>query len=185
MKISKKHKAFSFIEVMVIVAIIAIMSAVGLASLQSAKSVSRLKTAQREVAATIKLAQSYALQGKMQNGVTPCGYGFRFTDATNYEIFYNTVGNYSDCEDRNGQANGRRWFNGAPNLSVSAETYALKNGVSLNSDINSTEMYFTVPHGNIYDRTGSPYPAAQTFQFSFLGSDKTITINPGGFVTEN
>ena len=183
----KKYSAFTFVELMIVIAIIGIMTAVGFASLQSARSMSRLRTAQREVAATIKLAQSYALQGKMQSGITPCGYGFRFeNNAVDYKIFYNLPGpgNGNDCKARNNNATFRE-FGGFSN---SAEAYSLKSGVTLNMDVTpiaDTEIYFTVPHGNMFKDGGAGYDQLKRFRFDFSGTWKEITISPGGFVTEN
>jgi hypothetical protein len=132
------------------------------------------------------LAQTYALQGNKQNGVTPCGYGFHFTSETNYEIFSNPpgAGNGNDCETRNGNASFRIFGGFSNNI----ESYSLKNGVSLTSpvDFADTEIYFTVPHANIFDRNGAVYPVgAPQFTFTFSGVSKFITVNSGGFVTES
>ena len=179
-----------------VVAIIAIMSAVGFASLQSAKSASRLKTAKREVAATIKLAQSYALQGKMQNGATPCGYGFRFpdNDNVNYEIFYNPG---PDCDKKNSGTDLtylKKYLHytdvGILPASQTAESFSLKNGVTLVINASAPgnanrEIYFTVPRANIFNGVGAPYPEIQSFWFEYSGDFKMIIFNPGGYVTEN
>jgi len=89
MKIKKNLKGFTLLELIVVIAIIGIMTSVGLVSLVPAKKQIALKTAQNEVTSAIKLAQSYALQGKSIQGVSDiCGYGFEFTDRSNYRIFY-------------------------------------------------------------------------------------------------
>jgi len=157
----------TFVELMVVIAIMGIMTGIGFMSLQSSKSDANLKAAQREVASAIKLAQSYALQGKIApDGKAPCGYGFRFKTATDHEIFYKpTTGGKCDT----------------PGASTQSEHSIWNNGVALDasSQINmNDEIYFTIPFGTM-SGTGIislSYPGA---------TDKTITINSGGKVTEN
>lgn len=200
MKILKKYKAFTLIELLIVIAIIGIMSSVIFVSINSNKSAARLQTAQREVSSAIKLAQAYALQGKNQEYpvgsgtfITPCGYGFRFTDTTNYEIFYNMPGSgIQDCAWKNGRWQDRQWQN--VGQTPRAETFTLKNGVTLSSPAignlnnNDTEIYFTVPHAEMFGKDGNQYPLTREFVFNYGGvggTTKKITINRGGFVTEN
>jgi prepilin-type N-terminal cleavage/methylation domain-containing protein len=187
--IRKKYRGFSLIELMVVIGIIAIMSIILLVSFNSNKSQSRLKVAQRETASAIKLAQSYALQGKTQGGATPCGYGFIFTLNNQYQIYYNLPG-ASTCTIRNSDVNYRHYRASAPDASVLGESAALKSGVILSPySQNNTDIYFTVPQANTYKNAGTAYDVAQTLTFSSTISGttntKTITINPGGYVTEN
>jgi Tfp pilus assembly protein FimT len=89
----KKLNGFSLIELMVILAIIVIMTGVSIVSLSPSRRYQALKAAQDEVTASIKLAQSYALQGRTVSGISRvCGYGFKFTNETDYQIFYYTAG---------------------------------------------------------------------------------------------
>lgn len=175
----KRYAAATLVELLVVIAIIGILAGVSVVSLQSAKTSSRLKAAQREVASQIKLAQSYALQGRAQGGVVPCGYGFRFKDNDEYEIFYNpkllncsSVANHYDSA-----------------ISQSFESQTLNNGVKLSNpdptNIAKTEIYFTVPHGNIYDYTGATPITDNELTFQFGSSTKKITISSGGRITEN
>lgn len=178
----KYYRAVTLVEMMVVIAIIGIITGVTIVSFQSGKSSSRLQAAQREVAATIKLAQSYALQGKAQGGVTPCGYGFRFSDSSHYEIFYNPSGG-STCEAKNNDPSQRQWIDAGS--TPAAESLELNNGVTLSSSVLNTQIYFTVPHANEYNSAGNLYASSQTLTFNFSGTTKTITINPGGHVDES
>jgi len=169
-------------ELLLVIAIIGIMTVAGFVSLSSNRTNTNLQTAQREVASVIKLAQSYALQGKAQGGNTPCGYGFRFIDATNYQIFYNTPASGTTCDQDNTVAAYLHYRTSAP-ISQTAETGSLKNNVTLSgvADYTTTEIYWTVPFGSMYDKTGTSFNAI-TFT---LNSSKTITVNPGGSVAES
>lgn len=150
---------------MIVIAVIGIMTSVGLVSLSPAKKDATTKAARNEVTAAIKLAQSYALQGRVVTGVKVCGYGFEFTDNDTYQIFYYTAD--SDC-------NGDK-------IKFLVETQDLKEGVLLTSfsSIDDTTIYFKIPSAEIsYENGGFP----KTFEFN---SDKTISINSAGLVTEN
>ncbi len=59
-----QKKAFTFIELVIIMAMIGIMSAVLLVSYGEKRADKELEAAAREVAATIREAQNYALTGK-------------------------------------------------------------------------------------------------------------------------
>jgi type II secretion system protein H len=173
----KKYKGVTFLELMVVIAIIGIMTAVALVSLQPAKDDARLKAAQGEVAASIRLAQSYALQGKAQAGAKPCGYGFRFdpTDSNKqkYEIFYKVANTGKDCSDPNYTS-----FN-------TVEGYSLKNGVFLNAPVfANTEIYYAIPFGTMYGSNGSPF-LNTTLKVKYLTVEKNISITTGGQVIEN
>lgn len=178
----RHYRALAFVEMMIVIAIIGIIASVTIASFQPGRSSTRLKAAQREIVATIKLAQSYALNGKKQGGTTPCGYGFRFSDSSHYEIFYNPRGG-SSCVAKNSDPNQRHYLDSTN--TPAAESFALSNNVTLNSLVGDTEIYFTIPHANVYDEAGSSYLSPQTLTFIFGGATKTITINPGGYVNEN
>ncbi|MDO8240730.1 MAG: prepilin-type N-terminal cleavage/methylation domain-containing protein [Candidatus Moranbacteria bacterium] len=178
MEIVKKYNGFSFLELIITIAIMGIMGGVGFASLQSSKSTTRLVTAQREVATTIRLAQSYALQGRMQGGQTPCGYGFRFTDTSKYEIFYKLPNSGKDCSDTNFTS-----FNQMENLQ-------LGNNVVLSSPAVSadTEIYFAIPFGNVLGKDGLTLVGDQLIVLQYpagTGATKSVTISSTGNIVEN
>lgn len=185
------------VEILVVVSIIGLMSIIGLASLRGTRSSGRIKAAQREVATVIKLAQSYALQGKTQNipslggQVAPCGYGVHFrADKMNYDIFYNYPAAGTSCGAFNGLGVDSKKFRIAPLAPVSgtAESFSLKNGVTLSSPVTATDaaMYFTIPFAGRFDKDGNSPSSGQTqvFTFSFSGASKSITISQGGDITE-
>lgn len=154
-KIAKKHKAVTLIELLAVIAIIGIMTAVTIVSMNSGKTQAKLKAAQSEVASSIKLAQSYALQGREQAGVTPRYYGIKFTDDKTFVL----CGGNATCDD-------------------SVEIYQLKDGVILTNDP-LPAISFNVPHGN------SNLPADLTLTFMLNSGSKSITISKSGSITEN
>ena len=175
-----------------VITIMGIMSSVGFVSLQSSKVDSRLKAAQGEVSTTIKLAQSYALQGKTQNiggeNKTPCGYGFRFTDASHYVIFYNTPLGGRTCAALQINANGRHFYNDVTVVSTDMGLGSLNNNVTLSLSpfvSADTEVYFKIPFGNIYDGAGAIIGTNKTFTFDYTGITKSITMQSNGSLIEN
>lgn len=166
-----RYSGFTLIELSVVIAIMAIMGGASFVSLQSSKASARLQAAQREVTATIKQAQSYALQGRTQPSAKVCGYGVRFTDENEYEIFYKvpTPGNICAA--------------GAYESS-SAEILQLENGVVLSNFVSvDTEIYFSIPFGTA---SGSFAGDSMTFEYpAGSGVTKTINISSNGSITEN
>lgn len=171
-------------ELLIVIAIIGIMTVAGFVSMSSSRTNTKLQAAQREVASVIKLTQSYALQGKVApDGAVPCGYGFWFTGSSSYEIFYNTNTNANITCDEYNKAVANRQRNGDD--SHIFQSLSLNNGVTLSSPVLvDTEIYFTVPGGNIYNKNGAAYEG-QIFIFDLSGNQKTITINSGGGITES
>jgi prepilin-type N-terminal cleavage/methylation domain-containing protein len=190
----RRYNAFTLIELMMVMAIIGIMSVVAYATLTGGRPAARLKSAQREVAAVIRLAQGYALQGKTQNGATPCGYGVSFdNNKTTYHIFYNffDTARFANCDVQNNDSPQERRDKN-PN-STNAEDYTLKDGATLSSpNWNRASVFFTVPHGRIFDYSGDEIlitnpglPPIWSFGISGLATTKSITFNPGGYLTES
>jgi len=165
------RNGFTLLELMIVIGTIGIMTGIGFASFGSAKKHSALRAGQYEVTSAIKLAQSYALQGKSISGVTDkiCGYGFAFSDNTNYKIFYYTAG--SDCADVN-----------KPEHSI--ETQKLNGGIELSSpsDLSETTIYFSIPSATLTSKNGG---FSKTLRFSLGGDEKSITIDSVGRITEN
>ena len=153
-------------ELIVVMAIMGIMASVGIVSLQSSKSDSRLKATQREVAASIKQAQSYALQGRMQEGETPCEYGFEFTSVTDYQIFYRLPVSGS-CASMGSE--------------TTVESFSISNGVVLYypTTMDKSKIRFSIPFANM---TG---PNAWGFGFRYSdGSFNTMVISRNGSIVE-
>lgn len=178
----KKNSGFSLIEVVTVMAIIGIMTAVSIVSLRSARTGNNLENSRREVASAIKLAQSFALQGKTVSGIAPCGFGFRVTDnGTAYQIFYILPSGSLSCDTMNNDSDTR-------NCSIIActklEGYSLKNNVTINPYAGK-DIYFTIPHGNVYGSSGNAFVGGTDFiKLNLDGSEKKLGVNPFGLITE-
>jgi prepilin-type N-terminal cleavage/methylation domain-containing protein len=192
MKIKSKNKrGFSLVELMIVISIIGIMSVLGMASFRSSRAYLNLDLSQRELAAAIKLAQSYAIQGKTQivagEEMLPCGYGLRFTEEKKFEIFFNKNPETETCQKINQTASAEDMHFG--NQSVSAETFEFKEGVTLEgvSDFATTEIYFTIPHANVYNYAGNLLLLEKEYVLAYpdLEETKTVKVNARGAINEN
>jgi prepilin-type N-terminal cleavage/methylation domain-containing protein len=163
----QEYNGVTLLELLIVIGIISIMSAVVYVSFTPARNQARLKAAQTEVVATIKQAQSYALQGKMaisgtKSGQVPARYGFKFlSDNQTYRIFYCTACGGLDDE--------------------TVEEFSLaSNGVSLTSPAyGSTRFDMDVPNGNYC------LPSSLSMTLGLSGISKTITVEKGGSITES
>jgi prepilin-type N-terminal cleavage/methylation domain-containing protein len=177
----KKKRGMTLVELVVVMSIIAIFVALSFYSFQNSRVGARLDRAQSEVSATIKLAQSYALQGRVQTGEIVCGYGFRFKNDSDYEIYYtglNSSDYPSGCDSQNGNLNYRRYNNDG--YSGSVEEYSLTDGTT--SIDSATDIFFTLPHANAYN-SGSPF-SDTIIKFSNSGQTESVIVNKYGMITE-
>ena len=142
------------------------MVGVAVISLGPSRKAQALKAAQDEVAASIRLAQSYALQGKIIPNEDVCGYGLRFYDNKTYGIItYHTSD--PDCAGGTIEGNGP------------IETQTLKNGVVLKSTL-PLGVTFSIPSASV-----SGFGDWSMFEFELAGETKSISINSAGLITEN
>jgi len=167
---TKNFCGFTFIEIIIAIAVMSIMFLVGYPLLNSSKNENKLKAAQREVTATIKSAHSYALQGKTTGGENPslpAYWGFRFVDERTFQIF--------SAATKSGQG-------------VEREEYSLNNGVKLTTCSGSackddTKILFKVPHGEVTLPEDARNFTLTLGGFSD-GSTKEISINNRGAIEE-
>ena len=161
--IKKKEKGFTLIEILIVVALIGILSVVSITSMKSGQDQNKLKAAQAETESIIKLAQSYALQGKKQGNIVPKYYGVKFSvDGKNYSFCSNLNDTDVDCN----------------NL---IENYQFKNGVMLSAG-QGTQISFDIPYGNCRLSSASDN---LTLTFKFDNNSRGIIVNKGGAITEN
>jgi prepilin-type N-terminal cleavage/methylation domain-containing protein len=177
-KKNKKLSGVTLLELIVVIAIIGILAAVAIISMGSASSASKMEAVQKELASEIKLAQSYALQGKTHDGITPCGYGATFNADGTYNIFYNNLDSSKvDCDTQNLDSS----FNAHRPSSESMDGKTLSYGIRPNA---SGEIYFTVPSAKIYYGGGSELTSNNNLSIILTGVNlsKYIKIYTSGFI---
>lgn len=161
---------FTLVELMISMAVLAIMISAAIVSLIPAKNQAKVKAVQAEVATTIKTIQSYALQGKVApDGKVPAGYGFEFTSAQTYIIFYCVAGSCGDP----GQ-----------DITHVVSTFSFQDkGVTLTnpSTLSDTRIFFDIPYGNL-----NPILAGDlsTMTLTLSGISKNIIVKKTGAVIE-
>jgi len=165
----KFYKGVTFMELLVVIAIMGIMAATGFSMWRSTKGKSYVRDAQREIASSIKTAQSYALQGKVQNGDAPFAYGVRIVSSSAYEIFYYATP--TDATNNNGTM--------IESFSFNKGAYT---GISLGS-----RVYFKVPFGDAIGSPGIPLDIPIMYPGVILSQPitKYVRINSNGSITED
>lgn len=128
-------RAFTLIEVMIVVAIIGILSGIVIIPLGNGRIERELETNAREFVGVVREAQNYALTGKQAvAGTDPCRF-FMSWSGSSYTLSYW----YKDAS-------------GVCNQTFLMATYTLNNGVAFGS---GDTLYFTLPHANLDFSTGS------------------------------
>lgn len=174
---SNKKLGFSLLELIITISIIGIMAAVVAVSMSSARSAAKIEAAQKELSSEIALAKACALQGKMQSGKTPCGYGIHFSDNVTYSIFYNYSA-ATDCETFN-ENSGASYYSHS-GFSTDLDTKKLSNGVTATY----SDIYFTLPNGRVYSAGGElASGSSMDFTVTLSGSNKKVTVNSSGLIT--
>ena len=179
----KNNKGFSFIEVMIVISIIGIMSAVGMVGFNSSKSKTRLELSQRTLTAAIKLAQSYAIQGRVQESQVPCGYGVVFTSTAEFRIFYNISSAGKDCQEINAEPTLSNFkYNAGTSRLI--DLFKLEKDVFLDSPVFvNSGVYFSTPRASAYNYSGVSL-GTQAYTLKYNSSTKTVTVGSEGSVTE-
>ncbi len=168
---------FTLLELMVSIAIISILAVVSFNVLVPLRKNSALKNSQLKVKAVIKKAQNYSLQGITPTGGNSgvlCGYGFKFINTTQYEIFYytDTVNGSGSCQIGN-----------ATISETLMEQGSLRKKVSLNSPTPAnTKIFFSIPNADV---SFSPVASSLSLDFKIGNQEKKITINAGGLIINN
>jgi prepilin-type N-terminal cleavage/methylation domain-containing protein len=153
---SKKNlPGFTFVEVMMVMAIISIMAGMVTVSLSKSRVERELETNAREFAGVVREAQNYALTGKQFKIDTyPCRFQVEWSISSYKLIYY-----YKDASE-----------NCVSNFTIA--TYPLKNGVVFG---NGGSLFFTVPHAVFGGNTSAAFSKSSNNYFVCISSDGRIT----------
>jgi prepilin-type N-terminal cleavage/methylation domain-containing protein len=171
----KNEKGMTLLEMIIVIAIIGMMTGIAIVQLGRSRVDTRLRAAQTEVASTIKLAQSFAIQGKAQSAPI-CGYGIRFTANDTYEIFYQPLGGNTDCEDKNSPHYD---YDTLEASLVTGEQHKLPEGVVLDPLLlEGSVIFFDIPHANAFSHDGTS--VNKDYEFSSGGEKRILKVGPRG-----
>lgn len=158
--ICKQSAGFSLIEMLVVLAVIMTISGAVVTSSFSGQKRYDLARAYQQMSADLRRAQNLALAGKMQEGVSPAGYGIHTGDS-GYTLFYNL--------------DSSREHQGA---SVDLEAISLPTGVILTPV--GASIYFAPPDPTTYINGVSA--GSLTFTLTNASYSKTITVYVSGMI---
>ena len=155
-KIFMNKKGFTFIEVIIIFTIIFIMTAALLSTSYKDRNRKELQAVAREVTASIREAQNYALTGKQKgSGTMPCTFQYAM-NSNGYQIKHET----RNLDDHDCSGNFNNFFEEVSlpnNVQMEARAFdASRSAGSGWADVDA--INFDVPYGKITIHTGDAYP---------------------------
>lgn len=157
--VKKNLRGFTFVEVMMVMAIIGIMAGMVVVSFTKNRVERELETNAREFAGVVREAQNYALTGKQfVAGTDPCGFMVNW-DGSSYTLTYKYKGANEVC-----------------NQTSLIATYALKNGVSFSGS--NADVYFDVPHATLN------FNGIKSVQFTKSSKNHTVCIYADGRISD-
>ena len=179
----KNKKGFTFIELMVVIAIIGIMTAVILVSQQDTKNARTVQTAGRNLTATIRELQNNAVTGKQivdaSSTKVICGYGIIVSGGNSYDLFYN----YYDKGTPNANCDsvGTTYDNSKSSKYVSASKFG--NNVTTGT---SMTVFYSVPYGSVAaaDAANAFLPLPKPITLTFNSKNYLVCIYPSGRIEE-
>ena len=132
-KTSAQQQGFTLIELLVVIALVGIMTMVMIASLRDGRDTRAVDAVARQVAATIRMAQGYAVAGRyMGGGRIPCTFRFFANSASGtYGVRYTYHTKTSTT---------------CTTTPTPIVTYSTANNVAI-SQVN--DMTFTIPQGTV------------------------------------
>jgi prepilin-type N-terminal cleavage/methylation domain-containing protein len=145
-------RAFSLIELLVTISIIAILSVIVLAGLNNGRTEKELEGAAQIVVSAVRDAQNKALTGsQFVANTTPCSYRFSWSGAGGTLIYI--------------YKNGR-----ICSQTATVSTIVLSSGVTFS---NSGQVDFSLPHGET---------TASTIRLTKSGQNSVVCVRDGGLV---
>ena len=176
LKYMKRFRGFTLVELLIVTAFIGIMTGIVFVSMSGRRTNGELKSAAREVAAAIRMAQSSALSGS-KKGIPEsrrnrglCWVNFRKESNTSYGIsvhYKDATGNA--CSGGGGEGDG------------TAEIFSLRNGVAFsssnwNSSGAGNTLRFDLPRGDVN--------SASRIGLTKNGMSFFVCVSASGVVTE-
>jgi prepilin-type N-terminal cleavage/methylation domain-containing protein len=149
-------RAFTLIEMLVVMAIVSIMTAVAIVSFGSGRIKKELETNAREFASAVREAQNYALTGRQAAGLTACAFSVTWTSSSTYKFGVTPSGS---C--------------GA--VPASIVSYSLKNGVTVS---NFGTISFQLPWAIVVSGGGSQVI------FSKSSNTHSVCVSADGKITD-
>ncbi len=186
----KIKKGFTLTELLAVLAIVSIMSLIGFSFFNNFQSATALNLSQRKLAAAMKLAQSFAIQGRTQQIFggqrLPCGYGLRFISKTEFEIFYNEPENNSTtCADTNKVSDNLDY---EESISKTEESFILEKGVEANWDVSANEkaLYFSIPDATVYENGSALGSGEEIYDLVYTktSENQSVMVNGRGGIFE-
>ena len=165
--IKKNLRGFTFVEVMMVMAIISIMAGIVAVSFKTGRVDKELETNAREFAGVLREAQNYALTGKVitgsgiPSGAVPCRFQVKWSGSSYKLIYY-----YKD-------AGG----NCVSNSNSTIATYVLKNGVKFSNNSDES-LSFTLPHADL------DFSGGKIVKFIKQSSNYVVCISVDGRVAD-
>ncbi len=179
MKIFKANRrAFTLLEMILILAIIAIISGVFWANYYGGESRSQLINAQRGLIKNLRLAQTYSLSGKQYSGNLPVGgWGVHIDIATTTYLFFADV-------------DGNQVYDvGEASTAYGGRSEVLPTGVAFESiaPADIVDITFSVsgtPRANIYDGASTSSEATIVFTESENETNSTVRVGESGLISD-
>jgi prepilin-type N-terminal cleavage/methylation domain-containing protein len=164
-KASKNLKAYTLIEALVVVAIIAIVTSIILVSYSNSRRTQQLEGAAREVEAAVREAQSYALTGYQGVvGTDPCRFEVAWSGTT-YSVTYW----YKSTSDDS--------CTGADPLVLGS--YAVRNGVAFTS---GGSFSYTPPYATASFDSNDGVVESRVVPLTFSGSFQAVCVYDNGLI---
>lgn len=159
-KISRQ-RAFSVIEMLVVVFVILLLTSLILVNYRSGQKKYNLTQSIQRLSADLRQAQNLSLAIKNEAGGTPAGYGIHTLSATQYALFYNI------------NQGLRAYSAGASQI---LRTITLSSGVTISPS--SQSIYFMSPDPTTY--INGVNSGSQALILTSGSFNQTITVNASG-----